>query len=80
MNGKKVFQESRSYCVAHGRLEKTTLIKTFANNYTHSIILNLEKAAYRQFFEDFDDVKNILEALFLSFNISSDKINETFYS
>lgn len=56
---------------------KTTLIKQFAQNYTHNIVLNLEKATDRKFFEDFDDIKNISEALFLSFNISSDKVNET---
>ncbi len=56
---------------------KTTLIKQFAQNYTHSIVLNLEKATDRKFFEGFDDIKNITEALFLSFNISSDKVNET---
>ncbi len=56
---------------------KTTLIKQFALNYTRSIILNLEKATDRKFFEDFDDIKNISEALFLSFNISSDKVKET---
>ncbi len=56
---------------------KTTLIKEFAQSYPQQIILNLEKVADRQFFEDFDNVKNIMEALFLSFNISPDKINET---
>lgn len=56
---------------------KTTLIEKFAQNYTHNISLNLEKNSDRHFFEDFDDIKNISEALFLTFNISPDKINET---
>jgi len=71
--------EARKPLILRGarQVGKTTLIQEFARNYTQRIMLNLEKATDRKFFEDFDDIKNISEALFLSFNISSDKINET---
>lgn len=35
---------------------KTTLIREFAQTYTHAIVLNLEKPADRRYFDDFDDV------------------------
>lgn len=71
--------DSRKPLILRGarQVGKTTLIKQFAQSYAHNIILNLEKEMHRQFFEDFDDVKTISESLFLSFNISSDKINDT---
>jgi len=56
---------------------KTTLIRDFAQTYLQSITLNLEKAADRRYFEDFDDVQTILEALFLAHNISSSAIKDT---
>lgn len=56
---------------------KTTLVKDFAKTYPQSILLNLEKAADRAFFEDLEDVKSIVEALFLSHNIRSGKTGET---
>ena len=56
---------------------KTTLVKQFAKKYKQSILLNLEKPADRNFFEEIDDVKTIIESLFLSHNISSVILDET---
>jgi predicted AAA+ superfamily ATPase len=56
---------------------KTTLVRDFAASYPHAILLNLEKNADRSYFEDFDDVQNIFEALFLAYNISPTEINNT---
>ena len=56
---------------------KTTLIRDFARTYTHTIVLNLEKPADRRYFDDFDDVQTIFEALFLAYNISSSDTSNT---
>jgi len=56
---------------------KTTLVNDFAKKYKHFIFLNLEKAADRRLFEEYDDVETIVEALFLSNNIASKDIDET---
>jgi predicted AAA+ superfamily ATPase len=48
---------------------KTTLVRDFAGKYAHFIMLNLEKPADRRYFDDFDDVQTIVEALFLAHNI-----------
>ena len=56
---------------------KTTLIKEFAQNFIHAIILNLEKQADRRYFEDFNRVEDIVEALFLAHNIPSSSIGNT---
>lgn len=56
---------------------KTTLVKDFARSYAHFIMLNLEKATDRRYFEDFDDVKTICEALFLTYNIPLLEIHNT---
>lgn len=56
---------------------KTTLVKDFAASYSNFIQLNLEKASDRSYFEDFDNVQTICEALFLAYNISLSEINET---
>ena len=55
---------------------KTTLIKQFSNSYQYKIFLNLEKKADIRFFEIYDDVNNITEALFLEINISSKSIKD----
>lgn len=49
---------------------KTTLVKEFAKNYKNHIFLNLEKSVHRLIFETYDDVPTLVEALFLSNNIS----------
>src|SRR5690606_19499735 len=56
---------------------KTTLISNFAKTYTHSIVLNLEKPLDRRFFDDFEDVQTILEALLLANRIPSSDIGQT---
>ena len=56
---------------------KTTLVKDFSGSYPHAITLNLEKKTDRDYFEDFDDVKTICEALFLAANISWSAMSET---
>lgn len=56
---------------------KTTLIKDFSKNYKHSILLNLEKSKDLRFFEDYEDVSTIKDALFFEYNISSDAIGDT---
>ncbi|SEW17742.1 hypothetical protein SAMN05428988_2764 [Chitinophaga sp. YR573] len=56
---------------------KTTLVKDFARSYSHFIMLNLEKAADRRYFEDFDDVKTICESLFLTYNIPLLEVSNT---
>lgn len=56
---------------------KTTLIKSFAKNYTHSITLNLEKPVDLALFKDYSDAKIIVESLQLSRNIPSNKLNKT---
>ncbi len=52
---------------------KTTLIEQFAKTYKQFIFLNLEKSDDRYFFEQSDDVKKIVDSLFLSKNISPNK-------
>ncbi|PUZ30143.1 hypothetical protein GA0116948_101152 [Chitinophaga costaii] len=56
---------------------KTTLIRDFAKTYAHAIVLNLEKPADRRYFDDFDDVHTIFEALFLAYNIPSSNAAHT---
>jgi len=56
---------------------KTTLVKQFAESYEHSIMLNLEKTSDQYYFENYDNVKDIADALFLKHGISPSKINET---
>jgi predicted AAA+ superfamily ATPase len=56
---------------------KTTLIKAFAKSYKHSILINLEKPEHLQFFELYDDVKTIIDSLFLTNNIKSIAIENT---
>jgi predicted AAA+ superfamily ATPase len=45
---------------------KTTAIKKFAKSYKHTILLNLEKSAEVAYFQDFNDVKDIIYELLLS--------------
>lgn len=56
---------------------KTTLINNFTKKYLNEIVLNLEKTADKRYFDDFDDVQTIIEALFLTHNIPSEAISET---
>lgn len=56
---------------------KTTLIRDFAQTYAHAIILNMEKPADQHYFQDFEDVQTILEALLLAYNIPSSAVADT---
>jgi predicted AAA+ superfamily ATPase len=56
---------------------KTTLVKEFANTYQYQLYLNLEKKADSQLFEQTDNIKTIIEALFISNNLHSDAIHDT---
>lgn len=50
---------------------KTTTIRDFGKEYTKTIFLNLEKPEDRNFFESYEDVQTIVEALYLSRNLTS---------
>ena len=57
---------------------KTTFVEQFArNNYKHYIFLNLEKPEDRFYFDEYGNVKIILESLFLKYNITTKEIDET---
>ena len=56
---------------------KTTLVKEFAQTYKNSILLNLEKPKDLRFFEDYNEVKTIKEALFFEHNIPSSQTEAT---
>lgn len=50
---------------------KTTLINEFAGTYSHQIKLNLERVKDIGYFTEFSDAKTLVEALFLTHNIST---------
>lgn len=50
---------------------KTTLVRQFAKTFPNAILLNLEKPSDRSYFDDFDDVKTIFEAILISKNQSN---------
>jgi predicted AAA+ superfamily ATPase len=56
---------------------KTTLIRDFSKGYENSILLNLEKLKDATFFENYNDVNTIKDALFLEYNISNRELNAT---
>lgn len=56
---------------------KTTLVKQFAKTFPNAILLNLEKPSDRSYFEDFDDVKTIVEAILVSKNQSNSDPSKT---
>lgn len=56
---------------------KTTVVKKFARQYRYTILLNLEKEQDANYFNQYKDVRSILEALFLSRNISIEAIADT---
>ena len=56
---------------------KTTLIKEFAKTYENAILLNLEHQNDIAYFQNNDNVKSIIEALFLSNNITINNIDKT---
>lgn len=55
---------------------KTTVIQEFSKEYKHFIMLNLERLADLKYFQEYTDASTIVEALFISNNLSSsDKEN-----
>jgi len=64
-------RSSRKPLILRGarQVGKTTLIKEFAKQFKFSLFLNLEKSKDRGYFEENDDVKYVVESLFLSYNI-----------
>lgn len=56
---------------------KTTLIDGFSRTYQYFIRLNLEKANDRDYFDKFDDVRSIVEVLFLANRIPSSAVSNT---
>ena len=56
---------------------KTTLVGQFASKYKYSIFLNLEKEADKFYFEEYDEVKTIVEMLFIAKNIAYKSLGET---
>jgi len=71
--------EDRKPLVLRGarQVGKTTLVKSFSKNYTHFIHLNLERVKDIEFFIKYDDVKTIVEMLFLEQGIPSSEIKDT---
>ena len=51
---------------------KSTLVNQFAAEFRHFISLNMEKKAHQRFFENLQDVRQIIEAVFLSTNTPKD--------
>lgn len=49
---------------------KTTLVNTFSKGYEYFISLNLERPSDIRYFEDYTDVKTIVDALFLANNVT----------
>jgi hypothetical protein len=56
---------------------KTTLIHQFVKSYKNRVLLNLEIAEDRRFFTDFENVHTIVEALFISHNITPAEKGDT---
>jgi uncharacterized protein len=56
---------------------KTTLVKQFAGRYAHSILLNLEKTSDLDYFNNYSNVKDIVESLFLKNRIALAEANTT---
>ncbi|MCB0540214.1 MAG: ATP-binding protein [Bacteroidetes bacterium] len=56
---------------------KTTLVKHFSKTFRHAILLNLEKASDVRFFNDYDSVQTIKDALFFEYNITNNNTEDT---
>lgn len=72
-------REDRKPLIIRGarQVGKTTLVVQFAKTYKHAILLNLEKNSDRHYFDNFDDVQTIVEALFLAYGIPSKDLSST---
>ncbi len=51
---------------------KTTIVKEFAKSYKQSILLNLEKKVDRSYFENQENVKQIITSIFLNYGLQED--------
>lgn len=56
---------------------KTTIVKEFAKSYQHALVLNLEKASDIEYFNLYNNVNTILDALFIKHNIAQPNISQT---
>jgi len=56
---------------------KTTIIKAFSKQFKHSIFINLEKPKDLRYFTTYDEVKLIIESLFITHNIDISELNNT---
>ncbi len=73
--------ENRKPLILRGarQVGKTTLVKQFSNSFSNTIHLNLERKEDVYFFEAFNDVETIINALFTKYSISFDKKKKRFY-
>jgi uncharacterized protein len=64
-------KESRKPLILRGarQVGKTTLVEMFSQNYAKFISLNLENSKDRGFFDKTDNIKEIVESIFLSHNV-----------
>lgn len=56
---------------------KTTLVNDFSKTFKNNILLNLEKPKDVRFFDAYDDVNTIKDALFFEYNILNSEIGST---
>jgi len=72
-------RKSRKPLVLRGarQVGKTTLIQDFSKGYRHSIHLNLEKTSDRFYFEEYSQVGDAVDALFLKHNIPARESDQT---
>ncbi len=56
---------------------KTTTVKSFGKEFQHSIFLNLERSNHLEFFTEFQDIEDILEAILIRYNIQVIALNDT---
>ena len=71
--------EGRKPLIIRGarQVGKTTLIRDFAKSYQNVIVLNLERKNDLRYFQDFEDIETIVEALFLANRIPSSAVGNT---
>ena len=77
LNWKK--KKERKPLVLRGarQVGKTTIVNSFGKNYKRYVYLNLEKEEDKYFFNAFEKVSDITDALFLKYNIPSDETKNT---
>ena len=72
-------RSSRKPLVLRGarQVGKTTLVKEFSKDFKHYISLNLELPRHIKYFNDFEDIDKILEALLFDNGLSITQIKDT---